>query len=475
VPSVLLPPAFTGLEGESDAPSPLRQAEVAELEALIKEARERQRRRRIRTTAAFAALIAAAAAAYGVDRVVSRGSHTSAPAAGEWGAASSFSGHGLLAYISRGSLLVLNGNTGSRVLVAPRREEPSTPQFSPNGRWLSFALGRGRVGIARADGSAVRIAKGAAVWLPNSDLLLGDSIFRVTQGGRMRLMRVAQAPANLSVWASDGSRYAFVSRRLVYGKHASFHGLEQLRLSNSLRGPRTLWHQERISFNRRDGSKGNAIAGIVVLPHHEGVLVSFDPMQSASIAADGTPLYEVRAARGPLQKLGVTVGRRISIGAAGQVAIGGGGDRYAWTTKTVETCAAANARCTAVAAPAEKLTLDPAWSPNGKALAFVAATPESAGDFVQKTIKRWYATRHLWLLRASSTRPVELPGTTGAAAPVWSRDGKSILYVANDALWLIPRLGEHPRAIAGPLFPPNHWPSYYGQIDWTNQFAWLSP
>jgi dipeptidyl aminopeptidase/acylaminoacyl peptidase len=457
------------------APPPLRRAEIDELDALIKEARERRRRRRIRTTAVFAALAAAAAAAYGVDRTVSGGSHTSAPATGDSAAASSFSGHGLLAYISRGSLLVLNGNTGSQVLVAPRREEPSTPQFSPNGRWLSFYLGRGRAGIARADGTAVRVAKGAAVWLPDSDLLLGHSIFRVAPRGRVRLMRVAQAPANLSVWASDGSRYAFVSRRLVYGKHGSFHGLEQLKLSDSLRGPQTLWHEERISFNRRDGFKGNAIAGIVVLPDHEGVLVSFDPMQSASIAADGIPLYEIRSARGPLHKLGVTVGQRISIGAAGHVALGGGGDRYAWTTKTVETCAAANARCTAVAAPANKLTLDPAWSPNGKMLAFVAAIPETAGDFVQKTIKRWYATRHLWLLRARSSRPVELPGTTGAAAPVWSRDGKSILYVANDGLWLVPRLGERPRAIAGPLFLPNHWPSYYGQINWTSQFAWLSP
>ncbi len=63
----------------------------------------------------------------------------------------------------------------------------------------------------------------------------------------------------------------------------------------------------------------------------------------------------------------------------------------------------------------------------------------------------------------------------GASVPAWSADGKSLLYVAQDAVWLLPRLNGQSVRIAGPLFPPGHWPlSYYGQLGWSGQFAWWS-
>lgn len=62
----------------------------------------------------------------------------------------------------------------------------------------------------------------------------------------------------------------------------------------------------------------------------------------------------------------------------------------------------------------------------------------------------------------------------GAAVPAWSADGKSLLYIARDGIWLLPRLAGPPMRIATPLFPPGNWPSYYGQVDWAAQYAWWS-
>jgi hypothetical protein len=66
--------------------------------------------------------------------------------------------------------------------------------------------------------------------------------------------------------------------------------------------------------------------------------------------------------------------------------------------------------------------------------------------------------------------------------PTWSTDGKSLLYVSRDALWLSPATGGNPTEIATPLFAPAEWLhprfgviSYYGQINWTGQFNWRSP
>jgi len=54
---------------------------------------------------------------------------------------------------------------------------------------------------------------------------------------------------------------------------------------------------------------------------------------------------------------------------------------------------------------------------------------------------------------------------------VWSRDSRSLLYVSGNGLWLLPGLDKAPVEIAAPLFAPP-WPSYYGQVDWPDQFAW---
>jgi hypothetical protein len=77
----------------------------------------------------------------------------------------------------------------------------------------------------------------------------------------------------------------------------------------------------------------------------------------------------------------------------------------------------------------------------------------------------------LYDLASRSLRQLDAPG---ASAPIWSADGQSLLYVARDALWLLRRLDGQPVKVTGALFPPRSWPAYYGQVDWTSQFAWWS-
>jgi hypothetical protein len=248
----------------------------------------------------------------------------------------------------------------------------------------------------------------------------------------------------------------------------------RLQVANSLTGTRTTWHTEPISFTRKSGFRGNAIGGVVVLPHRQGILFWVDPDQSSSIAADGMNVYELRTPGARPVKLAVTVGENVSTAPGGALAIGAGGNRYAWLTKNVETCSASSGLCVPLPGPTGTLTIEPAWSPDGKTLVFVEAARGTASDFYQATIARWYSTHSLWLLKAGAGRPTEIPGTKGAAAPSWSRDGKSLLYVSGDALWLIPKLGRKPEKIVAPLYAPDAWPSYYGQVGWTGQFAWSS-
>ncbi len=364
--------------------------------------------------------------------------------------AGAFAGHGRLAYVSRGSLYVLDG---SRV-VPVTAGGASAPAFSPDGRWLSYAY-RGRVGLAHSDGTHPRALRApSASWLPNGELRAGASLYRVAPNGSP--VRVGPAPAGLVAWAADGSRYAFVVSR------GGRNGVELLQAADTPTGPRTTWLRVPQRFTARSGYESPAIANVVVLPGRRGLLVALDPLHSASIAADGVPVYALAAPGASLRKLGTTVYGTASV-AGGRFALGGGFDRYAWRTKHVLTCTVR--RCVPLPSPKGVLTLDPALSPNGT-LAYVTARQESADDFFQRTLRRWYATRRL---RVGDR---EIPGSAGAAAPTWSRDGKSLLFVKDDFLWLLPRVDAKPVRVAGPLFPPDAWPSYYGQVDWSQQFAW---
>ena len=456
-------------------PPPRSAREHVDPELLIEEARERQRHRRRRSLAAAMVVLVAAALAAGIDRWVARGGASNAAALpnGVFVNRSAFAGHGLLAFLSRGRLFVLDGRTQKVTAVTRAGAQATDPRFSPNRRWLAYTVGTGRLGIAHADGSSAHLfaGDGGAAWLPNGELLARNGIFRLAGDGR--LVRVSAAPAGLSAWSPAGDRFAFVSRSIIHGKGGAFHGVERLQIADSLTGRRTTWRSAPFSFTPKLGFQGDAINGVEVLPRREGVLFWLDPDQSASLAADGMAVYELRAPLAKPRRLAVTVGADVSVGSNGKLAIGAGGDRYAWLTKDVVTCGAG--RCTRIPATPGRLTIDPAWSPDGKTLAYVEAAPGAASNFFQATITRWYATHTLWLLQAGATHATQVAGTTGAAVPTWSNDGRSLLYVAGDALWLLPTRTATPQKIAGPLFPPGAWPSYYGQIDWNGEFTWASP
>jgi dipeptidyl aminopeptidase/acylaminoacyl peptidase len=383
-----------------------------------------------------------------------------------------FSGHGDLAFISQGRLWVLDGASGRLRAVSPRGDQPSDPQFSPDGRWLTFAAstpsGRDQLWLTRADGTAGRPIRnsGLSGFLPDGRLIAGGHVLRISAGGA--LLDSGHVPADLVAWAPDGSAYAFVHFIRHSGSNGSWTTTQRLFLSHTLRGPQTRWFSNRVSFTSAGGVEGGVWGSAVVLPAGRGILFRLFADNSSSLAADGLPVYELTRPGAQPRDVGTTVGFTVSLG-DGAFALTRGPDRYAWLTKTAWLCAA---RCSAVPTSAGKLSLDPALSADGD-VAYVQASTQNS-TIAQSDVHHWYATHRLWILAFGASAPREIHGSAGAANPVWSADGHSLVYVADNALWLLPSVGARPVRIASPLFEANVWPAFYGEVDWQNQFAWSS-
>lgn len=385
-----------------------------------------------------------------------------------------FTGHGELAFVSRGTLWLLDGTTRTLRRVAPPGMKPASPVFSRDGRWLAFLASNSSVWLAHGDGSDPRqiLAGGGLIgWSPTADLLA------ITAGNMIRLVNPSGASRPLAraglwppVWSPDGRYLAIATWHWPTGSTLTAYPVTGgkpvvwLRL-NARRGrldgmneiiidPAGWWARRGIGFwafgngmvHNNDQTPLNVITAPGRRPRLFGYTLSDDTAPQAAAAADG----RLAIVNNPSRR---DIGRII------------------WQDKQVQVCEPQATGCANVPSPKGTVTLDPAWSPGGKTLAFVRAPSRASPAFPQHTVARWYDAHQLWLYNPV-TRSLRRADARGAADPAWSANGKSLLYAARDGIWLLPRISSQPVRISAPLFQPGNWPAYYGQVGWTAQFAW---
>lgn len=496
-------------------------AEVDSSEALFREARRRARRRRVRWGVAVAVVVVAAAAAYRSLSSAAGGGLVSETSSRPFVNVRAFAKLGELAFVSRGKLWLLDGARGSlRRLPLPAGLSAETPRFSHDGRWLAYLVTRGSglsagpVGlwVARADGTQAHRVAGRNIaqfvgWSPASDLLglttqreepfppypTVTSLELVSANGSRRTLvdlhpsRAHPDSIEDAVWSPDGRAIAVSTNDLFLGGGTVIRSYPV-----DGRAPTTWFRiatRQRLA-NACTGCGGQGvIADLAAWSARYGILfwVFSSGMTHNN---DATPLEVLtRPGSAPsvvAQTLSDGVTDAVATGAQGTLAVvaAGNGGRDLSQDKTVERCNPMTLSCTPVpgaTAWAGKtgsgVSLDPAWSPSGSLLAYVRAPVVVA---YRGSPAPWFAdhTLYVWNAQTNSTR--RLGGLTGAQVPVWSRDGKQLLYVGNDALWLVPASGGRPVEIAYPLFEPKGLyatgtDDYYNQIPWTGQFSWSSP
>ncbi len=409
---------------------------------------------------------------------------TTAPVAAGGGAprvnVAAFRGQGALAFLWNDRAYLLDGGSG-RLHVLPGAGALTNFSWVPDGRWLAYRdrpspLDPSGLRVVRATGGDAHPIGGlpapvaSFTWLPAADVLV-VRLTGTTPAARLPWLVTPTGQAHHRASPTTGGLLAPNGRTLAYAVTLPFRD-PQTR-SDALDTAATAGGRPARLVVARHG--GIILAGW--WPNGKGLLFWLDPFHSRSLAADGLGLYTLPLGGRP-RLLTSALPRSLSFSPSGrEVLLIGGSGRELWHAKTLTTCDVETALCHAVPRRPGTVALDPVWSPTGTTWAFVQAQDRGrrAGAFGFRTTQAllaWVHTHTLWIATAQGTHARELPAGTGVYGPQWSGDGRHLLFIRDNALWLIATRGGPPVKIVGPFPGTPDLFGFYGAPSWPITFAW---
>ena len=182
------------------------------------------------------------------------------------------------------------------------------------------------------------------------------------------------------------------------------------------------------------------VAGVAF--DNNDLLVWPDSGGSGSIIQDGLPLEAASLYGRPTATIATTLVRSSWVQASpngSQLLVVRSNGRMVTDPREVDVCDTPT-QCRAVAPSADVQTLDPAWSPDGRRIAFVRE-PASSNPPLFDGNPGWsikYRTRKLWIANSDGSGADEIAAAGGGIAdPQFSPDGHSVVFIRDARVWQI--------------------------------------
>jgi Tol biopolymer transport system component/DNA-binding CsgD family transcriptional regulator len=421
---------------------------------------------------------------------------------------------GRIAYIHDGDVWVKDLPDGeARQLTTGGYK--SNPQWSGDGEWLSFrgseVSSGGGIGLMRGDGSEVHATIGAtpggAAWSPVSDLIAytddhSSLVVQKADGSTFRVLDASDDDERIYMsqptWSPDGSMIAYVRS----------DGTNSPPPLGCCDDDLALWvvrpdgTNKRELYNLGDLAEWGRVNLVPIGWSADASTVHFT-ITSGDLRRQGTAvLWSVSVHDGSVTRSNIPVvaGNPVNGGnptnyhsssRSGDVVVESGTGNEEWTDKQL-ILVSANGDVSALTSR-EVVAISPAWSPDGRTLAYVSQPDMGGADDGSEV---GLEQRRIWLWEAD-TGPRRLTGGPGQPEelPQWTRDGKKILYLSPSA----ERSGRTPSTVfifdldegsSAPLasidyyidslnggdIPPFSNPiEFFGHNNWDAVFDWWQP
>jgi WD40 repeat protein len=388
-----------------------------------------------------------------------------------------FRGFGRLAYPSEGGLVILDGTGG-----APRSVSFPAPvdrvRWSPDGEWLAVhihsdsyaASGQSALFALRADSTTpVRMPVSAAAadweWSPTHDVLAVVDQPAAARNGSITVFAApdftapvstpipAEFPVGFLAWSPDGSRLFFKS----YSLDGSF--VDRLWSVDEQRCPPTC-SPAPTEFPTGIAADANSDVGLVFAGWSGDatrLLLWLDIAHSGSVMMDGLAVASITVdgrAKAELPRMLAKPSWVATVLGTNRAIIAVGGFRTWDSHRQLDSCDLETGACTPLVVNPGP-TIDPAVSPDGRRLAYVATDKivfANNDELPPKSSIRWSRSRRLVVAGLENQDP-KIIATDGVVAPRWAADGRHLVYWRAGYLWLVDADNPAPIAIAGQLAP----------------------
>lgn len=379
---------------------------------------------------------------------------------------------GRVACIAGGDVWVVDLDTEQRTRLT-RDGRNSRPRWSADGHWIAYQKGDQLWVVEVGSGKEELVSEqpvSELAWSPVENRLAYLSIARglvIWETDRQNIQTLVESEGGITLrhiaWDPTG-------KWLAYEREQGEWRLSKVSLDGT----------SFTVYTTDDPTHSPSLAGWSA--DAEWLLVWVGPA-SALARDDGLPLCLVPALGGAprcLEQKMLLHSDWLSWSPDGQLAFIAGEGRETWVNKGLALMAPASSAIHWLIDHTEQSPIQPAFSPDGKRLAYSAGPPTPAeAAYARRAVA--LAQRRIWVMDVSSGQRRRLTNEDRFRdeCPSWSSDGSYILFARlgeeGASLWLMESDGSNLRQVVSELTPKPDPTGKYGYVNWQVLWDWWQP